>query len=115
EIESFNGLFQYAPGLTVLMTIFLASFVGIPPLGGWYAKFGVWRSLLQSGSGWGYALAVIVGVNTVIAATYYLRVAKNMWFEAPLDGDTTPIQVPASLRTALAVTVVATLVFGVLP
>jgi NADH-quinone oxidoreductase subunit N len=115
EITSFNGLFQYAPGLTVIMTVFLASFVGIPPLGGWYAKFGVWRSLLQSGSGWGYALAIIVGVNTVIAATYYLRVAKGMWFEPPADGDVSPIRVPASLRTALAVTVIATFVFGVLP
>jgi NADH-quinone oxidoreductase subunit N len=115
EISSFGGLFQYAPGLTVAMTVFLASFVGIPPLGGWYAKFGVWRSLLESGSKWGYALAVIVGVNTVIAATYYLRVAKAMWFEPVPDGDETPIRVPASLRTALTVTVVATLLFGVLP
>ena len=34
EISSFGGLFQYAPGLTVMMTIFLASLAGIPPLGG---------------------------------------------------------------------------------
>jgi NADH-quinone oxidoreductase subunit N len=115
EITSFGGLFQYAPGLTVIMTVFLASFVGIPPLGGWYAKFGVWRSLLESGSRWGYALAIIVGLNTVIAATYYLRVAKTMWFEPVPDGDVSPIQIPASLRTALAVTVIATFVFGVLP
>jgi NADH-quinone oxidoreductase subunit N len=115
EITSFNGLFHYAPGLTVIMTVFLASFVGIPPLGGWYAKFGVWRSLLQSGSRWGYALAILVGINTVIAATYYLRVAKAMWFEAPVDGDVSPVQIPTSLRTALAVTVIATVVFGVLP
>src|SRR3954466_9127337 len=41
ELESYNGMFQYAPGLTVVMTIALASLAGIPPMGGWYAKFAV--------------------------------------------------------------------------
>ena len=44
EISSYGGLFSYAPGLATLMTIFLASLAGIPPLGGWYAKFGVFRA-----------------------------------------------------------------------
>ena len=39
EIDSFGGLFEYAPGLTVLMTFFLFSLAGIPPLAGWFAKF----------------------------------------------------------------------------
>jgi NADH-quinone oxidoreductase subunit N len=115
EIDSMSGLFQYAPGLTVAMTIFLASLIGIPPLGGWYAKFGVMRSLLQGGGNWGYLLAIAVAVNTAIAAAYYLRVARVMWFEPATDGDLTPIDVPFSLRSALAITVVATVVFGVLP
>ena len=115
EIDSFNGLFQYAPGLTLALTIFLASLIGIPPIGGWYAKFGVWRALLEAGSGWGYALAVIMAVNSAIAAGYYLRVARAMWFEPSPGGDTTPIQVPVSLKFALAITIAATMVFGVLP
>ena len=44
EITSFGGLFHYAPGLTVAMTIFLFSLAGIPPLGGWFAKFGIFRA-----------------------------------------------------------------------
>ena len=48
EITSFGGLFGYAPGLAVLMTIFLASLAGIPPLGGWYAKFGVFNAVLDA-------------------------------------------------------------------
>jgi NADH-quinone oxidoreductase subunit N len=40
EISSYGGLFSYAPALGVLMTVFMASLAGIPPLGGWYAKFG---------------------------------------------------------------------------
>jgi len=115
EIDSMNGMLSWAPGLTVIMSIFLASLIGIPPIGGWYAKFGVWRSVLSAGTGWGYALAVLIAVNTAIGAAYYLKIARAMWFEEPNDGDTSPVDVPVSLRSALAITVVATLVFGVLP
>jgi len=115
EIPSMNGMLSYAPGLTVLMTIFMASLIGIPPIGGWYAKFSVWRSLLQGATGWSYALAVLIAINTAIAAAYYLRVTKAMWFEEPPDGDVTPVDVPPSLRIALAITLVATLLFGIVP
>ncbi|MCC6224783.1 MAG: NADH-quinone oxidoreductase subunit N [Microthrixaceae bacterium] len=115
EIDSMNGMLSWAPGLTVIMSIFLASLIGIPPIGGWYAKFGVWRSVLSAGTGWGYALGVLIAVNTAIGAAYYLKIARAMWFEEPNDGDTSPVDVPVSLRSALAITVVATLVFGVLP
>jgi NADH-quinone oxidoreductase subunit N len=115
EIASYSGMFQWAPGLTVAMTLFLASLVGIPPLGGWYAKFGVTRILISGGSGWGVALAIILAINTAIAAYYYLNVAKAMWFDEAVDGDLTPVKVTPSLVTALVITTVATIVFGVLP
>ena len=73
EISSFGGLISYAPGLAVLMTIFLASLAGIPPLGGWIAKFNAFRAVLDAGTTGGYALAVIGAVNTAIAAGYYLQ------------------------------------------
>ena len=44
EISSWGGLFEYAPGLTVLMTVFLFALAGIPPLGGWFAKFLVFQA-----------------------------------------------------------------------
>ena len=115
EISSLGGLFGYAPGLTVLMTLFLASLAGIPPLGGWYAKFGAFRAVLDAGGGWGYSIAVIAAVNTVIATAYYITVMREMWMKPAPDGDVTPVKVPASLRAALAITGVATLLFGVLP
>ena len=52
EIDSYSGLFQYAPGLAVAMTVFLAALAGIPPAGGWFAKFGLFRALLDAGGGW---------------------------------------------------------------
>ncbi len=115
EVSSFGGLFSYAPTLGVLMTLFLASLAGIPPLGGWIAKFAAFQSLLQSQSTWGYALAVIGAVNSVIAFGYYGNVMREIWMRPVPDGDTTPIQIPGSLSLALGITSVATLTFGVLP
>jgi NADH-quinone oxidoreductase subunit N len=114
EISSWGGLFEYAPGLTVLMTVFLFSLAGIPPLGGWLAKFVVFRALLQPDpTASGVALAVVVGVNSVIALYYYANVAKEMWMKPVPDGDKAPVRVPFSLGAALAISVVVTLAFGV--
>lgn len=116
EITSLGGLFSYMPGMTVAMTIFLASLTGIPPMGGWYAKFSVWSALIGAETGLGIAMAVIMALNTVIAAYYYLNVAKTMWFDpAPEGADTSPVRVPFGLSGAVGLAVVATLLFGVLP
>jgi NADH-quinone oxidoreductase subunit N len=115
EISSFGGLFTYMPGMTVAMTIFLASLAGIPPMGGWYAKFAVWNALLGADSGMGVALAIVMALNTVIGAYYYLNVAKAMWFEPVPDGDTTPVRVPPGLTGAILISGAVTMVLGVLP
>ena len=115
EISSYAGLFQYAPGLTVAMTIFLMALAGIPPLGGWWAKFVVFRALINADTVGGYTLAVIAAVNSVIALFYYLSVLRTMWADEAPDGDVTPIRVPASLLAAVGLTAFATLIFGVLP
>ncbi len=115
EISSYAGLFQYAPGLTVLMTIFLMALAGIPPLGGWWAKFVVFRALVGAETGWGYALAVVAAINSVVALYYYLSVLRTMWADEAPDGDVTPIRVPASLMAAMSLTAFATLAFGILP
>jgi NADH-quinone oxidoreductase subunit N len=115
EISSFGGLFSYAPGLAVMMTIFLASLAGIPPLGGWYAKFGAFKAVLDAGNGWGYSIAVIGAINAVIATAYYITVMREMWMKPVPDGDITPIRVPAPIIAAVAMCGVATLLFGVLP
>ncbi len=115
EIDSFGGLFLYMPGMTVCLTLFLASLIGIPPLGGWYAKFSVFKVLVGAHSGLGTATAIFMALNTAIAAYYYLKVARAMWFDDAPDGDLTPAEVPPSLTAAVALALVATLVFGILP
>ena len=114
EIETWGGLFEYAPGLTVLMSLFLFSLAGIPPLGGWLAKFVVFRALLQPDiTPWGVALAVVVAVNSVIALYYYANVAKEMWMKPVPDGDRTPVRIPFSLAAALTISIGVTVAFGV--
>ena len=115
ELETYNGLFSYAPSLAVLMTLFLASLAGIPPLGGWYGKFSVFTSLTDAGTSAAYVLAVIAAVNAVIAFGYYGRLALRMWVEEPHLGDRTPIRVPPALGAALVITVACTIAFGVYP
>ncbi len=120
ELSSFGGLFSYAPGLTIAMTIALASLAGIPPMGGWYAKFLSFRALASANTAAGYTLMIIMAVNSVIACYYYWQLLRQMWFNpvpAGAEGapDSRPIRVPASLVAALALTTVATLAFGIYP
>ncbi len=115
EISSFGGLFGYAPGLAVAITIFFASLAGIPPLAGWFAKFNAFRAVLDAETTAAYVMAAIAAVNTVIAAAYYMRVLRVVWVEDAPDGDTSPIQVPRPVVTALGITALGTIVLGVLP
>jgi NADH-quinone oxidoreductase subunit N len=101
--------------MAVALTMFLASLIGIPPLGGWYAKFGVFSVLIEAETPLGLVTAIVMAVNTAIAAYYYLKVAKAMWFDDAPDGDVAPVAVPASLTAAVVLSLVVTFVLGILP
>jgi NADH-quinone oxidoreductase subunit N len=115
EIDSMAGLFSYAPGLAVSMCVFLFSLAGIPPLAGWFAKFVVFRAVVSPGTEAGIVLGVIIAINSVIALYYYARVARVMVFDDAPDGDTTPVRVPISLQAAIALSLIAVVVFGIVP
>jgi NADH-quinone oxidoreductase subunit N len=115
DVEGFDGLFSYAPGLATVMTLFLASLAGVPPGGGFFAKLSVFRAVLSSGGAWGAALACIGAVNSVVAFGYYGRLMRNIWMNPAADGDTSPIRIPQPLVAALAITGITTLLLGVVP
>jgi len=115
EISSFGGLMSYAPGLGLLMTIFLASLTGIPPLGIWIAKLQSFKTLLDAGDTAAYTLAVVAAVNTVISAAYYMKVLREMWMKPVPDGDTTPIVAPQPVWAALGICAAGTIVLGLVP
>ena len=97
------------------MTIFLFSLAGIPPLGGWFAKLYIFRAALDAGTPAAVVLAVIAGVNSVIALFYYANIAKEMWMSPVPDEDRTPVRVPPALATALGLTAIVTIAIGVYP
>ncbi|HLY83902.1 MAG TPA: NADH-quinone oxidoreductase subunit N [Acidimicrobiales bacterium] len=115
EVASYGGLFTYAPGLTLMMTAFVFSLAGIPPFGGWFAKFYIIRSVLDSATPAAIALGVIVAVNSVIALYYYAGIARLMWMSPVPDEDRTPIRVPAPLATSIGLCGVVVVVLGVYP
>ena len=115
EISSFGGLMSYSPGLGVLMTIFLASLAGIPPLGIWIAKLAAFKAVVDASSGLGYTLAVIAAINTVIAAAYYMKVLREIWMKPVPDGDTSTISVPQPIWAALGICTLGTIVLGLFP
>ncbi len=112
-IDDYRGLAYRSPLLGATMAFFLISLIGIPFTGGFFGKFYVFSAVLHSGYIW---LAVIGLVNSGIAAFYYLRVATAVYSKPP---DASPINsVPrasASLLFALFLTVVATLILGIVP
>jgi NADH-quinone oxidoreductase subunit N len=114
EIDSYSGLFHYAPGLTVLMSIFLFALAGIPPMGGWFAKFTVFNAALDGGTTWSVILAAITAVNAVIGATYYLKIMRTMWMN-PAPADKSKIVVPPSLALGLGLCAIGVIAVGVLP
>jgi NADH-quinone oxidoreductase subunit N len=115
EISSFAGVFEYSPLLAGLMAIFLFSLAGIPPLGGWQAKFFAFRAVVDADNNWAYGLAVVMAVNSVIALAYYANLARQMFMEPAAEGDTSPVRIPVSISAALAITAGLTLAFGVSP
>ena len=115
EISSFGGLMSYAPGMGLLMTIFLASLTGIPPLGIWIAKLQAFKAVLDAGSSAAYVLAIIAAVNTVISAAYYMKVLREMWMKPVPDGDTNPVVAPQPVWAALGICAAGTVVLGIMP
>ncbi len=115
EISSYGGLFSYAPLPAVVMTIFMFALAGIPPLGGFWAKFFVFKSLMDAGNLWGTILALIGSVSSVIAFFYYASVMREMWMRPVPDGDRTRVRIPSALTAAMAICVIGIVVVGVYP
>ncbi len=115
-ITSYGGLGQYAPGLALLMSIFLFSLAGVPPFAGWFAKFAMFRAVLDADTASAVVLGVIAAVSSVVAFFYYARVAREMWFHDVPEGiDATPLRVPLALNAALAICTVIVVVVGIYP
>jgi len=110
-ITDYAGIgFKY-PLLAASMTIFLLSMAGIPPLGGFMAKFYVFSAAVESKFYW----LVIIGVlNSAVSVYYYLRVTVLMYFRES-EREITGLQFSPASVFALIVAVVGTLYMGIFP
>src|ERR1700733_443124 len=88
EIDDYNGLAQQAPRYCLCMAVCMFSLIGLPPFGGFFAKWSIFAPLLQAGyvnkMMWG--VLVIGGVNTVFSLFYYIRVLKAMYIAPRPEG-----------------------------
>ena len=109
-IDDYAGLWQRSPALALMLAGFLISLAGAPPMAGMWAKLFVLLAAIDAQVYW---LAIVMGVNAVIAAWYYLAVVKRMFFEAPEVPE--PVQVPYLLNAAMGVVSLALLAAFVYP
>jgi NADH-quinone oxidoreductase subunit N len=110
ELDDIAGLYSRAPVEAVLMLVFLLSLAGIPPLAGFWGKYFIFLSLIESGH---YVLAALGVLYSVFGLYYYLRIANAMFMRQPLEQEKLPWSPAMSL--ALFVTSAITLMVGLFP
>jgi len=106
QISDLAGLSKTNRGLAIVLTIFMFSVMGIPPLLGFFGKFFAFVPAMEAGLTW---LVVLALVASVIGAFYYLRLVKIMWGD---ENENEFVEAPKTLR-GLAV-ISALLVFPLL-
>ena len=79
EISELSGASKNHPLMSLGLLITLFSLAGIPPMAGFFAKFYIFMSVIESGM---FTLAIIGLVTTVISAFYYIRIIKIMYFDS---------------------------------
>ena len=78
DIKDLAGISKQNPLLAISFLIIMFSLAGIPPLAGFFAKFYIFMSVIESGM---YTLAIVGLLSTVISAFYYLRIIKIIYFD----------------------------------
>jgi len=117
DMYDWGGLAKEMPLAGIFAVIFFFSLAGIPPLGGWFAKFVVFRSLLSTGEFFGLSLAIVGAVNAVIGLVYYSRISKIIWMDSPKEEIQSDEEsfIPSPLKVVGFVSLVLTIVSGIFP
>ena len=99
--------------IALMMAVCVFGLSGLPPTGGFLAKFNLFMAAWSEGSQEGRILAITLAVNAVIAATYYLRLISVMYFDP-----STTVAEPSDQKAAWiagCLCAVATLALFVMP
>jgi len=114
NVDDFSGLGRWSPVAALAMALCLFSLAGIPPTGGFFGKFFVFRAAINSDLLW---LAIIGVLNSAVSAFFYLRVVVSMYFNPAPDGIERRLDSGRSLflTVAMVVICVAIIALGVYP
>jgi NADH-quinone oxidoreductase subunit N len=112
ELDDFSGLARRNPGLAALMTVFLASLIGVPLTAGFFGKFYIFKSAIDAELYWLAGLGLLL---SAVAASYYLRIIVAMYAK-PAPPDSEPLPAPAlSVQAVLWFSAAAVLGIGIFP
>lgn len=104
--EKFAGLIQIMPIGAVVMGLFMFSLAGVPPFSVFWGKIYVMQAAVNSGYIW---LAIIMGLNSAIAAYYYLKLVVYMFLKDPVkDVDVVYYNISKPLMVIIGLATVAT-------
>jgi NADH-quinone oxidoreductase subunit N len=109
-IDDLAGLSRTHPLLALALGVFMFSLAGIPPLAGFFGKFYVFYAAVDAKL---YYLAVIGVLTSVIAAFYYLRIVKMMYFDDAAEAFERPM--PREISTVMAATGLYAMFFFLYP
>jgi len=112
SLREWSGIGWSRPLLGIAMTFFMFSMAGVPPTGGFFGKWFVFKSAIESQQ---YTLAVIGVLNAAVAAYYYLRVIVTMYMREADDEVEQILPVPIAVGVVMIISVVGVLYLGVAP
>ena len=110
NIYELSGLSKNHPIIALCFVIILFSLAGIPPMAGFFAKFYIFMSIIESKM---YAFAIVALITTVVSAFYYLRLIKIIYFDKPKKQFTTDYDY--GLKISLALSTILILTYFIYP
>src|SRR5712664_401595 len=113
SLDDYAGLSQRQPVVAAMLSIYLLSLLGLPVTAGFFGKFYIFKAAVNSHLLW---LAVLMAINSIIGAYYYMRVIVVMYMREP-SAESKPVVVafPLTVNLVLVITALGTVYFGLFP
>jgi NADH-quinone oxidoreductase subunit N len=114
SLDDYAGLSQRQPFVAAMLSVYLLSLLGLPVTAGFFGKFYIFKAAVNSHLLW---LAVLMAINSIIGAYYYLRVIVIMYMREPSPeaAGLGPVPFPVGVNLVLLITFAGTILFGVYP
>lgn len=111
ELKDWSGIAHKHPFMAVAMTIFLLSLAGIPPMGGFFAKFYLFYTAVAAGD---IPLVIIAVMGSCISLYYYLKVIILMYMKEPLPA-ASPVIASFPVKAGVLISSILVVYLGILP